>query len=71
VALAPQDGPGSVQGLLGTHSGQGTEFQLPDGAILTHPLSNEEIVGRFADAWRVEHDTHPPASPQVHHDAIL
>ena len=71
VALAPQDGPGSVQGLLGTHSGQGTEFQLPDGAILQHPLSNEEIVGRFADAWRVEHEAHPLASHQAHHDAIL
>jgi len=71
VALAPQDGPGSVQGLLGTHSGQGTEFQLPDGTVLAHPLSNEEIVGRFADAWRVDHDMHPPASYHTHHDAIL
>ena len=71
VALAPQDGPGSVQGLLGSHSGQGTEFQLPDGTVLPHPLSNEEIVGLFADAWRVEHDTHPPAGHQTHHDAIL
>ena len=71
VALAPQDGPGSVQGLLGTHSGQGTEFQLPDGTILQHPLSNEEIVGRFADAWRVDHDMHSPASYHTHQDAIL
>jgi hypothetical protein len=71
VALAPQDGPGSVQGLLGSHSGQGTEFQLPDGTVLSHPLSNEEIVGRFADAWRVDHDMHPPASSQTHHDSIL
>ena len=71
VALAPQDGPGSVQGLLGSHSGQGMEFQLPDGTVLQHPLSNEEIVGRFADAWRVDHDMHSPASYHTHHDAIL
>jgi hypothetical protein len=71
VALGPQDGPGSVQGLLGTHSGQGTEFQLPDGTVLQHPLSNEEIVGRFADAWRVDHDLPSPASSHIHDDAIL
>ena len=71
VALGPQDGPGSVQGLLGTHSGQGTEFQLTDGTVLQHPLSNEEIVGRFADAWRVDHDMHAPASYLAHHDATL
>lgn len=53
VSLGPDDGPGSVQGLLGSHSGQGTDFHLPDGTILPQPLSNEEIVGAYADAWRV------------------
>jgi T5SS/PEP-CTERM-associated repeat protein len=70
VALAPHDGPGSVQGLLGSHSGPGTDFQLPDGTVLTHPLSNEEIVGFFADAWRVDHDASHAASHWDHH-AIL
>ncbi len=53
VALGPHDGPGSVQGLLGSHSGQATDFQLPDGSVLRQPLSNDEILGAFADAWRV------------------
>jgi len=53
VALAPHDGPGSVQGLLGSHSGQASDFQRPDGSVLRQPLSNDEILGAFADAWRV------------------
>ena len=53
VALGPHDGPGSVQGLLGSHSGQASDFQRPDGSVLRQPLSNDEILGAFADAWRV------------------
>ena len=53
VALAPHDGPGSVQGLLGSHGGQANDFQLPDGSVLRQPLSDDEILGVFADAWRV------------------
>jgi len=56
VALGPHDGPGSVQGLLGSNHGRATDFQLPDGTVLSRSLSNEEIVGFFADAWRVAPD---------------
>jgi T5SS/PEP-CTERM-associated repeat protein len=53
VGLGPQDGAGSVQGLLGSDSGQATDFQLPNGSVLPQPLSNDQILGGFADAWRV------------------
>ena len=53
VSLGPNDQAGSVKGLLGSHSGPGTDFQLPDGTVLAQPLSNEQIVGAYADAWRV------------------
>jgi von Willebrand factor type D domain len=53
VALGPNDGPGSVQGLLGGDSGQATDFQLPNGSVLPQPLSSQQILGTFADAWRV------------------
>jgi RTX calcium-binding nonapeptide repeat (4 copies) len=52
VGLGSQDGPGSVKGLLGSNSGWSTDFQLPDGTILYHP-NDAEILGVFADAWRV------------------
>jgi len=53
VGLGPRDGPGSVQGLLGSDSGQATDFQLPNGSVLSQSLSNEQILGSFAEAWRV------------------
>jgi T5SS/PEP-CTERM-associated repeat protein len=53
VGLGPQDGAGSVQGLLGSNSGQATDFQLPNGSVLPQPLSSDQILGGFADAWRV------------------
>jgi hypothetical protein len=53
VALGPNDGPGSVRGLLGSHSGLGTDFQLPDGTVLPQPLSEGQVLHAFADAWRV------------------
>ena len=53
MSLGPNDQAGSVKGLLGSHSGPGTDFQLPDGTVLAQPLSNEQIVGAYADAWRV------------------
>ena len=53
VGLGPHDGPGSVQGLLGSNSGQATDFQLPNGSVLPQPLSSDQILGGFADAWRV------------------
>jgi hypothetical protein len=52
VGLGPR-GPGSVQGLLGSDSGQATDFQLPKGSVLPQPLSDDQILGGYADAWRV------------------
>jgi hypothetical protein len=42
-----------VRGLLGSHTGQGNDFQLPDGTVLAQPLSEEQMLGLYADAWRV------------------
>ena len=54
VELGPQDGPGSVRGLLGSNTGQANDdFQLHDGTVLTQPLSEDEILSVFADAWSV------------------
>ena len=53
VGLGPTDGAGSVQGLLGSDSGQATDFQLPNGSVLPQPLSSDQILGVYADAWRV------------------
>src|SRR5216684_8284883 len=69
VGLGPQDGAGSVQGLLGSDSGQATDFQLPNGSVLPQPLSADQILGGFADAWRVApgaslfDDRSTPAAP--------
>jgi hypothetical protein len=52
VGLGAHDGAGSVRGLLGSNSGRATDFQLPDGAVLHQP-SDAEILGVFAEAWRV------------------
>ena len=58
-----------MQGLLGSDSGQATDFQLPNGSVLPQPLSGDELLGRFADAWRVApgasllDDTSGPAAP--------
>ena len=53
IAAGPQDGPGSLKGLLGSDSGQATDFQLADGTVLQQPLSQATILSAFADAWRV------------------
>ena len=42
-----------MQGLLGSNSGQATDFQMPNGSVLQPPLSTDQILGSFADAWRV------------------
>ena len=52
VSLPATDGAGSVQGLLGSDSGQANDFQLPDGTVLARPLSDSELYGAFATAWR-------------------
>ena len=53
LGLGPQDGPGSVKGLLGTATSQPTDFQLADGTILAQPLSLQTLDGAFANAWRL------------------
>ncbi len=53
ASLSPKDGPGSVEGLLGSDSGWDSDFQLPNGAILDPQISMSVIDGVFADAWRV------------------
>jgi hypothetical protein len=53
ATLGPQDGPGSVQGLLGSDTGQANDFALPDGTVLQQPLSASTLLGEFADAWSV------------------
>ena len=52
VALGPQDGPGSVRGLLGSNGGAASNFQLPDGTVLVQP-SADVLLTVFADAWSV------------------
>jgi T5SS/PEP-CTERM-associated repeat protein len=47
--------PGSVQGLLGPNSAPWSYVNLPDGTLLRHAYSNDQIVGAYADAWRVAH----------------
>ncbi len=75
MALAPGDGPGSVQGLLGSDSGHALDFQLPDGTVLTPPVSEKLLLGRFADAWRVAPDrsmlSGPATAPVQTADLLL
>ena len=54
AALSPADRPGSVQGLLGSDTGQATDFSLPDGTVLAQPVATSVLLGIFADAWRVD-----------------
>jgi hypothetical protein len=53
VTLGPNDAPGSVHGLLGSDTGQANDFQLRDGTVLAQPLSEQQILGLYADSWRV------------------
>ena len=57
LTLSAADGPGSVQGLLGSDTGQANDFQLADGTVLAQPLTSAELYGAFADAWRVTSGT--------------
>jgi hypothetical protein len=43
--------------LLGSDSGQANDFQLPDGTVLSEPLSNSEILGQFASGWEISPQT--------------
>jgi len=53
VWLSPTDGPGSVEGLLGSDSGWRSDFQLADGTFLDPRISMSDLYGVFADTWRV------------------
>jgi hypothetical protein len=71
VTLPATATPGSVQGLLGGDSGQTNDFQLPGGGILRQPLSDSELLGAFANAWRLTPSAAlvdglpPPGTPVV------
>ncbi|HZB55936.1 MAG TPA: hypothetical protein VE527_20055, partial [Reyranella sp.] len=45
--------PNSVQGLLGPNSAPWSYLNLPDGTMMRHAWSNDQIVGAYADGWRV------------------
>jgi hypothetical protein len=53
VSLGTQNGPGSVQGLLGADTGQANDFQLANGAVLQQPLSSAALLDDMAGAWNV------------------
>lgn len=64
MRLGPHDAPGSVQGLMGNHTGDATALQMPDGVVLKVPLSDSDILGRYADAWRVSPSTSMLSAPE-------
>jgi len=45
----------SVQGLLGPNSAPWSHLRLPDGTWLRQAYDNDQIVGAYADGWRVAH----------------
>ncbi|MBI2740861.1 MAG: hypothetical protein HYX38_30540 [Rhodospirillales bacterium] len=47
--------PGAVQGLLGPHSAPWSYVNLPDGTMVRQAYSNDQIVGAYADGWRMAH----------------
>lgn len=55
VSLGPNDGPGSVAGLLGTNTSAASDIQLSNGTILDNP-SASDIVGAYAKSWSVAKD---------------
>jgi hypothetical protein len=57
IAGGPADGPGSLQGLLGSDSGTANEFTLPNGTVLQQPVSASELYSEWANAWRVTQTT--------------
>lgn len=50
----------SVQGLLGPRSAPWSYLWLPDGTMVRQARSNEQIVGVYADGWRVPHSLFEP-----------
>ena len=57
VSLSPTEGPGSVQGLFGSDTGEANDIALPDGTVLPQPVSDDDFYQEFADAWRVTQAT--------------
>ncbi len=53
ATVAAGDGPGSVQGLLGSLRGQADDLALPDGTVLAQPVPDAQMLGTFAQAWAV------------------
>ncbi len=53
TTVAPSDGPGSVQGLLGSLTGQANDLALPDGTMLAQPVPDADLLGQFASACSV------------------
>ena len=51
AGLGPRSG--SVQGLLGPNSAPWSYLNLPDGTMQRQAWSNDQIVGAYADGWRV------------------
>ena len=53
IALAASDS-GAVQGLLGPDNGNpSADLQLPDGTVLSQPVTSTLLYGAYANAWRV------------------
>ncbi len=50
VSLGPSDGPGSVEGLLGSNTSRATDIALADGTVLQHP-TEADLLGRYAESW--------------------
>ncbi|WP_275296358.1 VWD domain-containing protein, partial [Sulfitobacter mediterraneus] len=47
-----------VRGLLGNADGDtANDLALPDGTILTQPLSYDDLYGTFANGWRIDNAT--------------
>ena len=52
VTLSANDGPGSVEGLLGTNTSQATDIQLANGTVLNAP-TDAQLLGVYAQSWSV------------------
>ncbi|HEY1941250.1 MAG TPA: VWD domain-containing protein [Roseiarcus sp.] len=52
VTLSAKDGPGSVQGLLGSNTSQATDIQLANGTVLDAP-TDSQLLGVYAESWSV------------------
>lgn len=50
ASLGPSDGPGSVEGLLGSNTSRATDIALADGTVLAHP-TEADLLGRYAESW--------------------